>query len=61
MAEKRRCNRLMRVSDQTLEKAKKAAKLLGLSTPNDVLNLLCDRVIREHKKEKETEKNTEKN
>ncbi len=61
MSEKRRCNRLMRVSDKTLDKAKKAAKLLGLSTPNDVLNLLCDRVIREHKEEKEAKKNAEKN
>lgn len=56
MPERRRCNRHMRVSQATLDKAKKCAKILGLSTPNDVVNLLCDRIIREYEEEREKKK-----
>ena len=56
MPERRRCNRHMRVSETTLKKARQAAKILGLSTPNDAVSLLCDRIIREYEEEKRREK-----
>jgi antitoxin component of RelBE/YafQ-DinJ toxin-antitoxin module len=54
MAEKRRCNRHIRVSETTLKKVKLTAKIMGLSTPNDAVSLLCDRIIREHEEVKKS-------